>query len=137
MPAPPAPDPPDADAGLELLLSRLLRAGVLASMGILLAGIAVGFVHHPQRLLDRDGLAPLIAPGSRFPHTVPQVIDGFDDFAAPAVIASGLLVLLATPILRVAVSLGGFARRRDWTYVALTGYVLAVLLVSFLLGRAG
>jgi len=47
----------------------------------------------------------------------------------------GLLVLVATPVVRVAVSVVGFARERDALYVAITLAVLAILLASlFLVG---
>jgi len=50
---------------------------------------------------------------------------------------AGLLVLIATPVLRVALSVVGFALQRDWVYVGLTVLVLLVLLGSFLVGKAG
>jgi uncharacterized membrane protein len=39
-------------------------------------------------------------------------------------------LLLATPVIRVAFSIIGFAIERDRTYVAITSVVLATLLVS-------
>jgi uncharacterized membrane protein len=40
----------------------------------------------------------------------------------------GLLILIATPLARVAFSVAAFATEHDWTYVAVTLIVLAVLL---------
>jgi uncharacterized membrane protein len=54
-----------------------------------------------------------------------------------AVIMAGLLVLLATPVLRVAVSVVAFALEGDLRYVTITFLVLLVLLASFVLGKAG
>jgi uncharacterized membrane protein YfcA len=51
---------------------------------------------------------------------------------AEAIITLGLLVLLATPVLRVAVSIGAFALEHDWLYVGITTLVLALLLSSIL-----
>ena len=42
------------------------------------------------------------------------------------------MVLLATPVARVAVSIAEFARQRDWTFVLYTSIVLALLLGSLL-----
>jgi uncharacterized membrane protein len=50
------------------------------------------------------------------------------------VIMLGLLALIATPIARVAASIVAFARQRDWLYVALTAFVLAILLYSLIGG---
>jgi uncharacterized membrane protein len=44
----------------------------------------------------------------------------------------GLLLLIATPIARVAFSIFAFALERDWLYVGLTTVVFAVLLFSIL-----
>lgn len=46
------------------------------------------------------------------------------------IIQSGLLVLIATPILRVALSAFAFAREHDWLYLGLTLTVLPLLSYS-------
>jgi uncharacterized membrane protein len=48
----------------------------------------------------------------------------------------GLLVVMATPVLRVAVSLAGFWRQRDWFFVAMTMAVLGVLAASVVVAFA-
>ena len=47
-----------------------------------------------------------------------------------AIIQLGLLLLIATPVARVAFSLVAFLRERDRAYVLITSFVLALLLVS-------
>ena len=44
----------------------------------------------------------------------------------------GLLLLVATPVARVAFSVWGFAEERDWMYVTFTLIVLIILLYSLL-----
>jgi uncharacterized membrane protein len=51
------------------------------------------------------------------------------------VIQLGLLVLIATPVARVILSLIGFARQRDRLYVAVSLTVLVLLLYSLFGGR--
>ena len=51
--------------------------------------------------------------------------------------AAGLLLLILTPVVRVAVSILAFRAQRDRTYVLITSAVLVLLLLSFVLGRAG
>lgn len=51
------------------------------------------------------------------------------------VIQLGLLLLVATPIARVALSLVAFMRQRDRRYVLITAIVLAILLFSLAGGR--
>ena len=47
----------------------------------------------------------------------------------------GLLVLMATPVVRVAVSAVAFIQHRDRTYALITSAVLCLLLLSLVLGR--
>jgi uncharacterized membrane protein len=48
----------------------------------------------------------------------------------------GLLILIATPIARVAFSLFAFLYQRDWLYVVVTLMVLGLLLYSLVGGHA-
>ena len=50
------------------------------------------------------------------------------------IIQLGLLLLIATPVMRVAVSLAAFLLERDWTYVVATLIVLSLLIYSLLGG---
>jgi uncharacterized membrane protein len=50
-------------------------------------------------------------------------------------LALGLLVLIATPILRVIGSIGAFVYERDWRFAGITTLVLGVLILSLVLGR--
>lgn len=47
-------------------------------------------------------------------------------------LATGLIVLMATPMLRVVVSVAEYVRMRDWLFVATTLVVLAELAVTVL-----
>jgi uncharacterized membrane protein len=49
----------------------------------------------------------------------------------------GLLMLIATPVMRVAASIFAFVYEHDYVYVTITAIVLALLLLSFVLGKAG
>jgi uncharacterized membrane protein len=49
---------------------------------------------------------------------------------AGILLTSGMVALLATPVTRVLVSSLGYARQREWVYVALTLVVLMELVAS-------
>jgi uncharacterized membrane protein len=49
----------------------------------------------------------------------------------------GSLLLIATPVARVAVSIYAFFVDRDYKYVVITGLVLLVILLTILLGKLG
>jgi uncharacterized membrane protein len=125
-----------AESGLELWISALLRAGVSISLGLILAGTVVSFVHHPDYARSAEALARLTRPGMA-PHDLRQVADGLASLRGQALVMLGLLVLMVTPVLRVAVSLVSFLRSRDRAFALLTSAVLLLLLLSLLLGKAG
>jgi uncharacterized membrane protein len=113
----------------ELVISVVLRGGVLLSAAIIALGTALFF----WLALTGHGSA---GEGA-FPHTLGDTLAGVRAGRPAAIIVLGLLVLLATPLLRVIVSAATFARERDWRYVAITLAVLAILLLSFALGKGG
>jgi uncharacterized membrane protein len=125
------------DLEMERLVRRPLQAGVLVSMALVLAGAILFGALHASSLTSSESLPALVESGAEFPHTLGDVVSASSHFSAEGIIAAGLLVLIATPVLRVAISVVGFALQRDWVYVGLTVLVLLVLLGSFLVGKAG
>jgi uncharacterized membrane protein len=120
---------------VELLISLLLRGGVTASLALIVLGVGLSFVHHPKYATSPVELVRLTSPGAVFPRTLPQVAAGMQQLQGRAFIMAGLLVLIVTPVLRVAVSIVGFAYQGDRTFVIITSIVLALLLLSFLVGK--
>ena len=116
----------------ELIISGVLRGGVLLSVAVILAGVCY---YYALRLLGR-------VPPTTFPDTLAEVGIGLKAAEPMAIVTAGLLVLLATPVLRVVVSIAAFAIEKDRTYVIITTIVLAILLFSIFgvgayLGRPG
>lgn len=120
---------------IEWLISWLLLSGVVVSMATVLVGLVLSFAHHPEYLRSAAELSRLTEPGAAFPHTLGEVARGLAAGRGQAVMALGLGMLVATPILRVAISMVGFAVQRDYHFTAITAVVLIVLLISFLLGK--
>ncbi len=134
---PSSPDLSDAleqDAGLELLISNLLRAGVGVSLALVTFGMSLTFFHHRDYFFSGQALQRLTAP-ERGPHALADVLADAMNARGQAFVMVGLLVLMATPVLRVALSLLVFGRQRDRAFVTVTSVVLSLLLLSFLLGR--
>jgi uncharacterized membrane protein len=121
----------------EDAISAILRAGVGASLLLIVAGTLLSFLRDGGYAPHRSEVARLTGEGGSFPRTWSWFLGGLVQLDGQAVIVAGLLVLIATPVLRVAVSAIVFARERDRTYVAITITVLLLLLLSFELGRAG
>ena len=53
---------------LELLISRLLLAGVITSVAFIIIGMIVTFVQHPDYLSSSAVLDSAVGPGATFPH---------------------------------------------------------------------
>lgn len=114
----------------ELIISGVLRGGVVLSASIILLGVVLYYLRNPRA-------NPAIAQPALFPHSLPAVLTGLAHADGLAIIAFGLLILLATPVIRVAVSIVAFALEGDRRYVAITTLVLFILIVSFIAGRGG
>jgi uncharacterized membrane protein len=121
---------------LEIGIAGVLRGGVTVSLLLIVAGTVVSFVHHPEYLRSLVALGRLTQPGIAL-HSVSEVLAGLRAGHGQAIVALGLLLLLATPVLRVALALALFLKDRDRTFAALTFAVLVLLLVSLALGKAG
>ena len=123
-------------ARVEATISRLLRAGVVISLALVLVGTALTFLGHHDYVTSTRSVGHLTKPPASFPRTVGRMLDGVAGGDGPAVVVLGLLVLIVTPVVRVAVSLLIFAIEGDGPYVAITLFVLVVILVSFAIGKA-
>lgn len=119
----------------ELLISHLLRYGVLASLMLVVCGMALSFFHHPDYFSSVESLQRLTSEGQR-PHQLSEVMAGVLATRGQAIAMVGLLVMMAIPVARVALSLLIFRQQRDRAFVWVTTVVLTLLALSFLLGRA-
>ena len=117
---------------VEYLVARTLLIGGLIGIALILAGGALyagqgGFHHHAVHLNRPPGAAP---PGVF--TSVRQVFDGLRRRPVDplAVTALGLVALMATPIVAVALAIPAFLRAGDPHYTAIAAIVLAILVVS-------
>ena len=119
---------------VELLISNLLRVGVAASVLLIAAGTLVSFLHHPAYWKSSDELHQLIHPRAPFPHTLRGVIAGLRSIDGQSIVALGLLVLIATPVMRVLISVIAFLQEHDRLYTMITLLVFCLLILSMVLG---
>ncbi len=128
-------------ARMELIISYALRVGVLLSAAVILVGILLfavrqdtGYVRVlPHHLKDILTFHQRSGPGF-FPTSLSEVLQGAMGGKPYAIIELGMLLLILTPIVRVALSVFFFLAERDWLYVGITLFVLAVLTFSLFSG---
>ncbi len=118
------------DSTIERLVSVLLRTGVLISGTVVLAGGIYFVALHGREVIHYQ----TFSGQPSVDRIVSQIFRGVLALRARSIIQFGILLLIATPIARVAFSLVGFALERDRTYVLVTAIVLAVLLFSLIEG---
>lgn len=115
-----------SDERLARIISVLLRTGVIISAVVVLLGGACYLVRHGSESADYHVFRG--APEEY--RSVGAILHAMGPSNCRVIVQFGLLLLIATPIARVAFSLVGFAMERDRIYVVITSIVLAVLLYS-------
>jgi len=121
---------------VDTAISTLLRVGVISSVTVIAIGLVMTFVHHPEYVTSAQSLHELTEARAQYPNHVLGVIDGVRELRGQAIVMAGLLLLIATPIARVAFSVIAFIVERDRVYVCITILVLALLLASLAAGAA-
>ncbi|MCJ8209216.1 DUF1634 domain-containing protein [Mucilaginibacter sp. RS28] len=116
-----------ADQDIEQLIGKLLRYGVVTASTIVLIGGILLLIQHGQ------GQVPSyhrFAGESDSYTTFKGIVSGAISLQAKGIIQLGVIVLIATPIMRIAFSLVGFILEKDKMYILITLIVLCVMLFS-------
>jgi len=116
---------------LNVVVSDVLKYGVVISAVLLLVGLALLLVEQPagmpssvQQLTSSNFDKPTLDLG--------QLLSGVAQGSPGYVLQLGVVVLLLTPVVRVLASVIVFAVEKDRTYVVITLIVLGILLFSIL-----
>lgn len=117
---------PWTDQQMDQIIGTILRVGVIISaLAVLVGGVFYlkhyGFSQPDYRVFHGEP--------TDLSH-IPGIIRDALSFNARGIIQLGLLLLIATPVVRVTFSIIGFAWQRDRVYVMVTLIVLALLLYS-------
>ena len=106
---------------INTVVHRVLIVGLMISTVLILIGLGLDLVRHRQ--------VPTAAPTFR------QVFRRTAELRPSGFLTLGLLVLIATPVMRVIGSTFAFLYERDWRYALITFVVLVVVTLSLLLGQ--
>ena len=111
---------------MNLLIGRILLAGVILSLILVMTGACAWLYAHGQDPAHY-----------RFFHGEPQqlksILDIFTDvftFSPLALVQLGLLVLVLLQIARTAATAFEFCLSGEWGYAAISGFILAMLICS-------
>ncbi|MBW4890806.1 DUF1634 domain-containing protein [Mucilaginibacter sp. HMF5004] len=121
------------DRDIQLFIGSLLRWGVLLSMAVVIFGGTIYLYRHGNSIADYSIFKGQPALTSNFT----SIINGVFTFRGRAIIQLGILLLIATPIARVACSAMGFIAEKDYLYVGIALTVLVIITISMLGGFGG
>jgi uncharacterized membrane protein len=124
-----AQKPATAEANVYAGVYHVLLVGMFVSTSLFAAGVIRALILHAH--------FPLTTEWVRDHARFMTVIHGLArlDPTALMVVASVLLIL--TPVVRVVVSIYAFWMDHDYRYVLVTGLVLAIMVLTFVLSRVG
>ncbi len=118
------------DLDLNRSVGNLLRIGVVLSVFTSAAGFLKLFTEGFEMPDDYSALEiPDDKIWATFWHSLLEL-------QGVAIIQLGILLLIFTPLVRIIFAMIGYMKEKDYTYVIVSLIVLAIMLVSFLMGFA-
>ena len=119
------------DQYVEELIGNLLQTGVIVASGVVLLG---GTIYLTRHGLSAPQYHVFVGEPTDL-RTLSGIVRDALALQGRGIIQLGLLLLIATPVARVAFSVAAFAIQRDRLYVVVTLMVLAILLDSLTSGQ--
>jgi uncharacterized membrane protein len=111
---------------MRIWISIILRSGVMASASLLLIGGILFVLQHPDAVFSFKSFA---GEPERL-REAGAILNEALQFKSRAVIQLGILILIATPVLRVIFSFIEFLLHKDWIFVVITAIVITTLFYS-------
>jgi len=119
-----------ADKKMEVAIGRMLRFGVILSAVVVFAG---GILYLAQSTAHIPNYAHFHATAPSL-RTISGVLHGVRELGPQSIIQLGILLLIATPMVRVIFCIVGFSLQRDRLYIAISTAVFAILIYSLVRG---
>ncbi|PXV62089.1 putative membrane protein [Dysgonomonas alginatilytica] len=120
---------------VEQYIGKLLRYGVMLSCAITIFGGIIYLYQHKGIMVDYSPVPTGMSFGvDEYLRELNTIFPRMLHFDGAAIVQFGVLVLIATPIIRVAFSAFSFLIEKDYLYVVITLIVLAIILANMLLG---
>lgn len=120
----------EGETAFRAAIGIVLRYGVIASLALVALGSTLLFLEGQTGYYPMGTAEQLFDSQNRFLIGLSPLIQGVASAKPYAIIDLGLVVLLATPVARVVISIFLFADEKRYAFVAITTTVLAILLLS-------
>jgi uncharacterized membrane protein len=121
-----------SDHAIQQSIGRLLQLGVIVAAAVTLLGGVLLLIQHGS-----DPIAHQTFQGEpAVLESIVGIVRGALVFNGESIAQLGLLLLIATPVARVAFTLVAFALQGDRKYVVITSIVLSLLVYALVFGKA-
>jgi uncharacterized membrane protein len=118
---------------MQVVIGWVLRTGVFLSISIVLFGGMFYIYRHGHTVADYRVFKNI----PEFVRTPGGIFDGIMALRGQAIIQAGIILLIATPVIRVLFSAIGFVLEKDYLYTFISVLVLLIIFISMLNGHAG
>jgi uncharacterized membrane protein len=120
-----------SDHAVEQIIGRLLQVGVFTAAAVAIVGAILVLIQH-------GSAAPAFSDFRAAPQhltSIGGIVRGVRELRSESIVQLGIVLLIMTPMLRVAFTLVAFVLQRDRVYIAITSLVLALLVYGLAFGR--
>jgi uncharacterized membrane protein len=121
------------DKDMQAVIGWVLRAGVFISMLVVFIGGVIYLNRHGHDIPNYHEFKGV----PDFVHSPAGILNGILNLRGRAIIQAGIVLLIATPVVRVIFSAVGFIMEKDHLYTFITFIVLLVIIISAFSGYAG
>jgi uncharacterized membrane protein len=121
------------DANVQLLIGNVLRWGVILAMSVVFCGGLIYIYRHGHETASYQ----IFKGEPDFLKSINGIFKGIMEIKGRAIIQLGILLLIATPIVRILLSIVSFLLEKDYKYVVITLIVLGIIMSSMLSGIGG
>lgn len=121
---------------VELFIGQLLRYGVMTSCVITFIG-GIFYLFQHNGVMPDYSPTPSDQPFAGVAHYLRElntIIPGVLALDGASIIQLGVVVLIATPVIRVIFSAFSFLIERDYLYVVITVIVFCIIMANMVLG---
>jgi uncharacterized membrane protein len=119
------------DADMQSVIGWILRVGVIVSMAVVVLGGIIFLWRHGHSIPDFHTFKKI----PYFISSSEGVFEGVIHGKGQAIVQLGIMILIATPVMRVVFAVIAFALEKDRLYMLISLLVLLIILASMLTGR--
>ncbi|WDF56587.1 DUF1634 domain-containing protein [Mucilaginibacter sp. KACC 22063] len=121
------------DKDMQAVIGWVLRLGVIISMAVVFIGGVIYLYRHGHTIADYKTFSGV----PEFLQTPRGILNGIVTFRGRAIIQAGIVLLIATPVIRIICSAIGFIMEKDYLYTGITIFVLMIIVIGMFTGHAG